>query len=73
MPDTFKDGDQNLLKEGIPAERIKLVGNIMIDTLEMLRPVFSAEPLPAELHDLASPYAVVTLHRPSNVDSKDSN
>lgn len=66
-----QDGDENLLKEGIPPERIKFVGNIMIDTLEMLRPVFSAQPLPQDLKDLDGDYAVVTLHRPSNVDSKE--
>ena len=58
------DGDANLAREGIPPARIHLVGNVMIDTLVRLLP--QAAP-PAGLA-LASPYALVTLHRPSNVD-----
>jgi UDP-N-acetylglucosamine 2-epimerase (non-hydrolysing) len=58
------DGDENLLREGIPAERIYRVGNVMIDTLVRLLPR-AEEKFPA---DLPSPYALVTLHRPSNVD-----
>jgi UDP-N-acetylglucosamine 2-epimerase (non-hydrolysing) len=59
-----KDGDQNLLREGIPAERIRFVGNVMIDTLVRLLPKAAAS-LPA---GLPGKYALVTLHRPSNVD-----
>ena len=61
------DGDANLLAEGIPEERIHFVGNVMIDTLlYTLEDVRRGEsPLP----DLEpGKYAVVTLHRPSNVD-----
>jgi UDP-N-acetylglucosamine 2-epimerase (non-hydrolysing) len=58
------DGDQNLLREGIPAERIRFVGNVMIDTLVRLMPRAAAS-LPA---GLPSRYLLVTLHRPSNVD-----
>ncbi|HLK32437.1 MAG TPA: UDP-N-acetylglucosamine 2-epimerase (non-hydrolyzing) [Terriglobales bacterium] len=58
------DGDQNLLREGIPAERIRLVGNVMIDTLVRLLPK-AADSLPEKL---PRDYALVTLHRPSNVD-----
>jgi UDP-N-acetylglucosamine 2-epimerase (non-hydrolysing) len=58
------DGDENLLREGIAAEKIHRVGNVMIDTLVRLLP--SAEQhFPA---DFPTPYALVTLHRPSNVD-----
>ena len=58
------DGDDNLLKEGVPAERIRLVGNVMIDTLVRLLPE-AAYP-----GDVPSPnrYVLATLHRPSNVD-----
>lgn len=58
------DGDENLLREGIDSSRIHRVGNVMIDTLVRLLPR-TPQHLPA---DLPSPYALVTLHRPSNVD-----
>lgn len=63
------DADGNLLREGIAAEKIHRVGNVMIDTLVRLLPR-AEERFPADLfqNDLASPYALVTLHRPSNVD-----
>jgi UDP-N-acetylglucosamine 2-epimerase (non-hydrolysing) len=58
------DGDLNLLREGLPPERIHFVGNVMIDTLVRLLPKAAAT-LPAGLPEH---YALVTLHRPSNVD-----
>ena len=58
------DGDENLLREGIDVARIHRVGNVMIDTLLRLLPS-SEDHFPT---DIPSPYAVVTLHRPSNVD-----
>jgi UDP-N-acetylglucosamine 2-epimerase (non-hydrolysing) len=58
------DGDQNLLREGIDPAKIHFVGNVMIDTLVRLLPV-AEQNFPA---DIATPYALVTLHRPSNVD-----
>ncbi|HVO59498.1 MAG TPA: UDP-N-acetylglucosamine 2-epimerase (non-hydrolyzing) [Terriglobales bacterium] len=58
------DADSNLIREGIAAEKIHRVGNVMIDTLvRVLRQ--TAEIEHAELPD---PYALLTLHRPSNVD-----
>lgn len=60
-----EDGDQNLLREGVPRERIRLVGNVMIDTLVRLLPKAAAATLPEKLPER---YALVTLHRPSNVD-----
>ena len=59
-----EDGDQNLEKEGIAKEKIFLVGNVMIDTLVRLLPL--AEKV--SLDELPQEYALVTLHRPSNVD-----
>lgn len=61
------DGDANLAAEGVPADKITRVGNIMLDSFEMVRPQIEAEAAP---RDLALPerYGVVTLHRPSNVD-----
>ena len=62
------DADENLLREGVPAERIDRVGNIMIDSYEMMRPQIEADPGPAKFGLRPGGYAVVTLHRPSNVD-----
>jgi UDP-N-acetylglucosamine 2-epimerase (non-hydrolysing) len=58
------DGDENLLREGIDTARIHRVGNVMIDTLVRLLPR-AEQYLPKEL---PPSYALVTLHRPSNVD-----
>jgi len=58
------DGDENLMREGIESSKIHRVGNVMIDSLARLLP--SADQyFPA---DVTPPYALVTLHRPSNVD-----
>ena len=62
------DGDTNLIREGIPAEKIQLVGNIMIDSLEMVREKIRAENTVRDLRLENKKFAVVTLHRPSNVD-----
>lgn len=62
------DADANLLAEGIPAERITRVGNIMLDSFELVRPAIEAAG-ECGRHGLAPKgYGVVTLHRPSNVD-----
>ena len=61
------DAVDNLLSENVPAERIELVGNIMIDTLELLAPKVAAAGLPANL-DLRD-FVLATFHRPSNVDA----
>jgi UDP-N-acetylglucosamine 2-epimerase (non-hydrolysing) len=62
------DGDANLIAEGIPAERITRVGNIMLDSFEMKRPDIEAAGVPDRLGFNGLGYAVATLHRPSNVD-----
>jgi len=64
------DGDANLLAEGIPAEKIDRVGNIMIDSYEMLRPRIAAARTRDRFQLAAKSYGVVTLHRPSNVDDR---
>ena len=61
-----EDGDRNLLREGVDAQKIFQVGNVMIDTLVRLLPV--AEAVTRDDDVFSSPYALVTLHRPSNVD-----
>lgn len=62
------DADANLLAAGIPAERIDRVGNIMIDSFELLRPKILEAGMAAKLGLEARGFGVVTLHRPSNVD-----
>lgn len=64
-----EDADANLIAEGVPAARIERIGNIMIDSFEMLRAKIEAANTRARLN-LAQPFAVVTLHRPSNVDER---
>jgi UDP-N-acetylglucosamine 2-epimerase (non-hydrolysing) len=65
------DADANLRAEGVPAERIERVGNIMIDSLEMVREQIESNP-PAAASELTGGggYAVVTLHRPATVDDR---
>lgn len=62
------DADENLIREGIPKEKITRVGNIMIDSLEMLRNKIDIEEAYKELNLKPKEYGVVTIHRPSNVD-----
>lgn len=63
-----EDGTHNLLQEGIPSNRIAFVGNIMIDSLVRLLPKATD---PHFMHEFPPHYALVTLHRPSNVDDKE--
>jgi UDP-N-acetylglucosamine 2-epimerase (non-hydrolysing) len=63
-----RDADENLLAEGIPADRIHFVGNIMIDTLVQALPRARAAAAPGKRGLHPGEYLVVTLHRPSNVD-----
>lgn len=65
------DADENLAAEGVPTSKIDLIGNIMIDSFEMLRDRIEASSARAELGLDAGEYALVTLHRPSNVDTED--
>jgi len=66
------DADENLLREGVPSERIDRVGNIMIDSYEMLRSQIEAQPGPSKFGLERGAYGVVTLHRPSNVDDRET-
>lgn len=63
------DATANLIAEGISEENITFVGNIMIDTLYLRLAVAKGIDMPARLGVHSKPYAVVTLHRPSNVDA----
>jgi UDP-N-acetylglucosamine 2-epimerase (non-hydrolysing) len=63
------DAVENLLGEGVSREKIQNVGNIMIDSLEMMRPKIEAAQIFSELGVTKGNYGLITLHRPSNVDS----
>ncbi len=63
------DGDEHLLHEGVAPEKIVRVGNIMIDSLEMMREHIEATPVYEQFGVTQGDYAVLTLHRPANVDS----
>ena len=62
------DADENLLREGVAAEKIDRVGNIMIDSFELLAPKIRAADAATKFGLQQHGFAVVTLHRPSNVD-----
>ncbi len=65
---TCQDANENLRQEGIPEEKIFFVGNVMIDTLLKHKEQASALEVPGQYGLEPGQYAVVTLHRPSNVD-----
>lgn len=62
------DADENLIREGVSKEKIQRVGNIMIDSLEMLRDKIQNQTACSDLDLKPQQYGMVTLHRPSNVD-----
>jgi UDP-N-acetylglucosamine 2-epimerase (non-hydrolysing) len=62
------DGDENLIREGVSAEKIHRVGNIMIDSLEMLRDKIQSQDAYSDFGLTPQQYGMVTLHRPANVD-----
>ena len=62
------DADENLLREGIALERIRRVGNIMIDSLVKLLPRTEEIAFVSNGFDLSRAFGLVTLHRPANVD-----
>lgn len=69
---TEEDAVENLLHEGRPREKIHLVGNVMIDALRQFLPIAQQSKIGQDLGLVDSggfrPFAVLTLHRPSNVD-----
>lgn len=69
------DGDEHLIREGVPQHRIHRVGNIMIDSLIRILERISQDRQDAIVGSFGlekNKYVLVTLHRPSNVDTKDS-
>lgn len=79
---TCEDANQNLRKEGVPENKIYFVGNVMIDTLlkhrerakksNILKKLGIEKGTLIDKYELKTNYAVLTLHRPSNVDNKDT-
>jgi UDP-N-acetylglucosamine 2-epimerase (non-hydrolysing) len=67
-----KDADANLLREGVSEEKIRFVGNIMIDSLEMMREKIDRTDAWRKWGLERGRYGLVTLHRPSNVDSREN-
>ncbi len=63
-----EDAVENLIREGIARDKIQMVGNIMIDSLEMVREKIESQKAHLDFGLEAGNYGVVTLHRPSNVD-----
>ena len=73
---TCEDANENLRKEGIPEEKIYFVGNVMIDTLlrykERAKKSNILEKLGLNKDLQVRSYALLTLHRPSNVDNRET-
>lgn len=67
---TEASGMKNLKKEGIPLSRTHLVGNVMIDTLISQLPSIDDSRILSQNNLSAQEYAVLTLHRPANVNDK---
>jgi UDP-N-acetylglucosamine 2-epimerase (non-hydrolysing) len=61
-------GEENLRREGVPESKIHYVGNVMIDTLVAQRPTADRLDINTMYGLEPGSYALVTLHRPSNVD-----
>jgi UDP-N-acetylglucosamine 2-epimerase (non-hydrolysing) len=68
---TSPDADENLRREGIGEDKIKFVGNVMIDSLFYNLKKAETSRIREDLNLNDKHYAVLTLHRPSNVDEKD--
>jgi UDP-N-acetylglucosamine 2-epimerase (non-hydrolysing) len=69
---TERSALDNLVREGISADRIHFVGNVMIDSLSRHRSKAAQQPVLSDLGIVPGEFALVTLHRPSNVDDADA-
>ena len=69
---TERTADENLVQEGIRRDRIHFVGNVMIDTLFRYRERARASSILEALAVAPRGYSLLTLHRPSNVDTEDA-
>ena len=65
---TEPSANENLAREGVPAERVYYVGNVMIDTLFRFRDVAGSSSILRAFGLVPREFAVLTLHRPANVD-----
>ena len=65
------EADRHLRREGVPRDRIHRVGNLMIDTLTRMRPAARRSPILNKLGVARGRFALLTLHRPSNVDREE--
>ncbi len=68
---TSRDADENLKREGIAEDKIKFVGNVMIDSLFYNLKKAENSLIREDLDLNGKDYAVLTLHRPSNVDERE--
>ena len=68
---TSADADENLKQEGVDGDKIKFVGNVMIDSLFYNLEKSKQSKTRENLGLIDKDYAVLTLHRPSNVDDED--
>jgi len=69
---TERGAAENLKREGVAAEKIFFVGNVMIDTLMKHRAKAAHSTIDERVGINGAPYALLTLHRPSNVDNRDT-
>ncbi|MBN2267751.1 MAG: UDP-N-acetylglucosamine 2-epimerase (non-hydrolyzing) [Candidatus Babeliaceae bacterium] len=68
---TEPSGKENLLREGVPQDKIYFVGNVMIDTLLANKAKADQSLVLQTLNLRPQEYALLTLHRPSNVDVRE--
>lgn len=68
---TEKSGLENLKKEGVSDRKVFFTGNVMIDSLVYFKPKVVNSKIYSEYDLEQNKYVLVTLHRPSNVDSKE--
>ncbi len=68
---TSQDANENLVREGIPDDKISFVGNVMIDTLLLFRDRAEKSTIFSTLDLESQNYGLITLHRPSNVDRRE--
>lgn len=69
---TEKSGLENLRKEGIDDSKVFFTGHVMIDSLIYFQEKSKQSPILDQMNLNGTPYVLVTLHRPSNVDVKDN-
>lgn len=65
------DADENLYREGVPRHDVERVGNVMIDSYEMLRQRIDQARMASKMRLRDGAYGIVTLHRPANVDKRE--